>query len=64
MSAPRYYDARFEAAKATDQSGQRGWHFPPRSSEAPRRPVEFYVWTALGLIVCSVPTGLLIALVS
>jgi hypothetical protein len=41
------YDARYEAARATDQSGQRGWHFPPATA-APSR-VAFYIRTAVQL---------------
>lgn len=34
-----FYDARFEAAKATDQSGQRGWDFRPEEREPTGAPI-------------------------
>lgn len=46
-------DARFEAARRTNQSGGRGWHFPHEDSEY-RRPSFLLVIAAVGVAVALV----------
>lgn len=43
-------DARFEAARLTDQSGGRGWFFPKEESEF-KRPSFLLVLAAVGVAV-------------
>lgn len=50
-------DARFEAARLTDQSGGRGWHFPKEDSEY-RRPSFLLVIAAVGIAVALVAAWL------
>lgn len=50
-------DARFEAARLTDQSGGRGWFFPKEDSEY-RRPSFLLVLAAVGVAVALVAAWL------
>lgn len=50
-------DARFEAARLTDQSGGRGWFFPKEDSEY-RRPSFLLVIAAVGIAVALVAAWL------
>lgn len=44
------YDARFEAAKATDQSDERGWHFPPTEEREPTNAPIFLAVLAVMIV--------------
>lgn len=56
MSAP--YDPRYEAARATDQSGGRGWCFAPETSPKTGEG-RFIIATLAQLAACIVPVCIL-----
>lgn len=49
----------YQAAKATDQSGQRGWNFAP---ELPRRTVQWWIGNAASAAACTVFVAFIAAL--
>lgn len=49
----------YQAAKKTDQSGQRGWNFAP---ELPRRTVGWWIGNASSAAACTVFVAVIAAL--
>lgn len=49
----------YQAAKKTDQSGQRGWNFAP---ELPRRSVFWWIGNASSAAACTVFVAVISAL--
>ena len=49
----------YQAAKKTDQSGQRGWNFAP---ELPRRTVGWWMGQGASAAVCTVFVAVIAAL--
>lgn len=41
-------DQRFQAARATDQSGDRGWDFAPETYDPREKPARFLFWIIAG----------------
>jgi len=53
-------DPRFDAARLTNQSGDRGWDFTPSE---PARGWPWWVLTMVQLAACAAPVAFLVALI-
>lgn len=57
MTDHHFHDGIYHAANRTNEASGRSWHIPAES-----RRYGFVVWTALSLVVCSLPAVLIAAL--